>query len=92
MKISDTQKIQVVYRRWTLLIPVIMIIIGIILFLIAGLSNPVISVLGSGLVLIGVLTFGALLASIVGLEFAARTLAKKEHSARSFREKIEENE
>ena len=69
-----------------------MIVIGIIFMFVAGLSNPSIGLLGSGLVLVGLLTFGALLSSILGMEFATRMLAKKEYPETSFREKIESNE
>ncbi|MFX0049914.1 MAG: hypothetical protein ACFE8U_01350 [Candidatus Hermodarchaeota archaeon] len=92
MNISDTQNVKVIYRRWTLLIPVLIVIIGGFLLIIVGPYNSAIGMIGGLIVLIGVFTLAALFSVVLGLEFASRTLAKNTRSQSSFREKIEANE
>ncbi|MFX0170539.1 MAG: hypothetical protein ACFE9L_01335 [Candidatus Hodarchaeota archaeon] len=91
MNFSDTQNVRVIYRRWTLLIPVLIIILGGFLLLIVGPSNPTIGMIGGLIILVGVFALAALFSVILGLEFASRTLAKKTYPQSSFREKIEAN-
>ncbi len=92
LEISNTKKVTVEYRVWILLIPIIMIIIGTIIFNVMGSQNSAIALLGGILILIGVLTFGILLITVIGLKFAARSLSVKSESSISFREKMKSEE
>ena len=75
LEISNTKKATIEYRAWILLIPILMIIIGIIMFNIMGSQSSASSLLGALLILIGVFIFSILLISIIGLKFAARSLS-----------------
>lgn len=83
---------KVVYRRWTLLIPVLMAIIGFSLMFLSGYYGSAIGLVGGVIVFIAILTFGVLFTAMVGIEFAAQSMAKKTQSRSSFRERIEEKE
>jgi hypothetical protein len=69
-----------------------MILIGSILLYYDGPSSTSISLVASLIILIGLLTLGALLASILAISLSARTLARRTHTQASFREKIEAEE
>lgn len=92
MSISDKQKVEVVYRRWIILVPILMILIGSTIFFVVGSYNKAVGLIGGMLVFVGILTFGTLFSIMLGIEFGARTLAKKAPSQSSFRENIEANE
>ncbi len=92
LEISNTKKVTVEYRVWILLIPIIMIIIGTIIFNVMGSQNSSIALLGGIIILIGVFTFGILLITVIGLKFAARSLSVKSESSISFREKMKSEE
>jgi hypothetical protein len=93
LTISDTQEFKIVYQRWVLVIPVLVIFIGFILLYYDGGASTSISLIGSLLILIGLLTLGALLASILAISLSTKTLlARRAQEHESFREKIEREE
>ena len=92
MNFSDKQKAEVEYRRWIIIVPILMILIGSTIFIVVGSYNKAIGLIGGMVVFVGILTFGTLLSIMLGIEFGARMLAKKAPSQSSFRENIEANE
>ncbi|UCG03882.1 MAG: hypothetical protein JSW11_07830 [Candidatus Heimdallarchaeota archaeon] len=80
---------EVIYRRWVIIIPILMIIIGIILFHYVGSVNKAIGLVGGLITLIGVLTLGALFSMMLGIELGSRALEKQVQDNPSFRERIE---
>ena len=89
---SNQSEYKIVYRKWALGIPVIIIALGIILLLIDGDSYTSIGLIGSLMVIIGLLTLGVLLVSIFAITFSARTIIKPKESHTSFREKLQKAE
>ncbi|MHA1944614.1 MAG: hypothetical protein ACXAC6_11000 [Candidatus Hodarchaeales archaeon] len=89
MIISDKQDYKIVYRRWVLFVPILIIVFGIILVVLDGTSYTSIGLIGSLSIIIGILTLGVLLVGIFTVWFSARTLTKTARSQTSFREKIE---
>jgi hypothetical protein len=71
---TEKRKVKVVYRRWTILVPVLLMIIGSVLLFIFWTTNAVIALFGGMLILIGVLALGILLAMILSLELGTRAL------------------
>ena len=90
--ISDIQEYKIVYRRWVLLIPALIIVFGIILLLFDGTFSTAVSIIGYLLILIGILTLGVLLAIIFAITLSAKTIANTDSSRASFREKLETEE
>ncbi|MFX1506949.1 MAG: hypothetical protein ACFFDC_12670 [Promethearchaeota archaeon] len=88
--IQDSQEVKVIYRRWIIFIPILMIIIGSALMAVIGPYNSSIGLIGGMIVFIGILILGTLLAVIVGIEMGARTLAKKTETRSTFREQVEQ--
>lgn len=81
-----------VYRRWTLLIPLIMILVGLLVMFYAGPIIPALGLLGGGLALVGILTLGALLAGVLGLEFASRRLSEEVRTRPLLSEEVKREE
>ncbi|MFX1319247.1 MAG: hypothetical protein ACFE9D_06845 [Promethearchaeota archaeon] len=71
---TEKRKVKVVYRRWTILVPILLMVIGSILLFVFWMSNAVVALLGGMLMLIGVLALGILLAMIISLELGTRAL------------------
>ncbi|MFX0206033.1 MAG: hypothetical protein ACFFDT_08595 [Candidatus Hodarchaeota archaeon] len=94
MSISDEkeQDIEVVYQRWVIIVPILMILIGWLVFQFVRSYNKSIALLGGLIAFVGVLTFGVLLSVMLGIELGARVLEKQASSQVSFREKIEADE
>jgi hypothetical protein len=80
------------YQRWILAFPIIVIIVGVILLVYGGPSNPVLGLFGSMIILMGIMAFGAIFSYVVGIEFAARTLNKRMQPEKPFREKLQDYE
>ncbi|MFX0013839.1 MAG: hypothetical protein ACFFB2_03665 [Promethearchaeota archaeon] len=92
MSTPDSQNLEVLYRRWIILIPILMIIVGSAIMAVVGPYNKSVALIGGIIVFIGILIFGTLISIIIGIEFGVRTLAKKVQAPLSFREQIEANE
>jgi polyferredoxin len=92
MSISDKQKVEVIYRRWIIMVPILMILIGSFIFYFIGSYNKAIGLIGGMVAFVGILTFGTLFSLMLGIELGARMLAKKAPSQSSFREIIEASE
>ncbi|MHA2095640.1 MAG: hypothetical protein ACW98F_13550 [Candidatus Hodarchaeales archaeon] len=90
--ITDSQNYKIVYRRWVLLVPVFVILVGVILLVYDGSAYSSLSMVGYLIILIGILTLGALLVGILAISLSARTLAKSHPIQESFREKIDADE
>jgi hypothetical protein len=69
-----------------------MIVAGLLLLYYDGTSYTTISLVGSLIILIGLLTLGALLVSILAISLSARTIAKSHQKQITLREKIEAEE
>ncbi|MFX1564417.1 MAG: hypothetical protein ACFFCH_00335 [Promethearchaeota archaeon] len=74
---SKKREVKVVYRRWTLIIPVLLLILGSILMFVFWSINTIISLFGGMLILIGLLSFGLLLVMVISLELSTRSLQHK---------------
>ncbi|MFW9904654.1 MAG: hypothetical protein ACFFFH_10000 [Candidatus Thorarchaeota archaeon] len=86
------QDIEVEYQRWVIIIPILMILIGWLVFYLIRSYNKGIALIGGLTAFIGVLIFGVLLSVMLGIELGARVLEKQTSSQMSFREKIEADE
>ena len=88
MNISEKQPqdVKIEYNRWIITVPILIIIIGVILLIFGGPLNPAISLIGSLIIFIGIISFGALSSYVVGIELAARALDKESRSQKPFRE------
>lgn len=71
---TEKRRVKVVYRRWTILVPILLMTIGSVLLFIFWTSNAVVALFGGMLMLIGVLALGILLAMIISLELSTRAL------------------
>ncbi len=89
-------EIEITYRSWILIVPILMIVIGgVILVGLGGMGDEYASLalIGGIIAFIGVLTLGVLLVMVLGLNYSARMLSeKKQQIPPTFREKIENNE
>lgn len=94
MSISDKkgQDVEVVYQRWVIIIPILMILIGWLVFQFVRPYNTGIALVGGLTAFVGILVFGVLLAVMLGIELGGRVLEKQVLSQESFREKIEADE
>ncbi len=71
------EKVRVEYRKWTLIIPILLIIFGTMILIVGFSFDPVLGLIGGGMVFIGILALGYLLVAVIGLELAARRLAHR---------------
>jgi hypothetical protein len=90
--LTEARKIKVVYRRWTILIPIFLIISGIALMYVFWIANPLLAFLGGMLTLIGVLTFGILIVAIISLELSSRALKGQRPTPPALSEELEKRE
>ncbi|MFX1509137.1 MAG: hypothetical protein ACFFBR_02420 [Promethearchaeota archaeon] len=74
---AKKREVKVVYRRWTLIIPVFLMMLGSILMFAFWSINAVVSLFGGMLILIGVLSLGLLLVMVISLELSTRSLQRK---------------
>ncbi|MFW9780403.1 MAG: hypothetical protein ACFFE8_16290 [Candidatus Heimdallarchaeota archaeon] len=93
-RISENQgpNVKIEYQRRILAFPVLIVILGVILLFYGGPANPVLGILGSLIVLIGIIVFGAVFSYVVGIEFAAWTLNKRMQPEESFRDRLTDYE
>ncbi len=73
---TEERKIEIVYRRWVLLIPIIMIIIGFFLVYFFWVLNPFLGIVGGAFILVGVMVLGILLVLVIGFYVSVRSLKK----------------
>lgn len=73
---NETRDVKIVYRRSTILIPIVIFVLGIILVGL-GIFNPLLGLFGGILVFIGVLTLGIVLVMVISLEASSRALRKQ---------------
>jgi uncharacterized membrane protein len=71
---TEKRDVKVVYRRWTILIPILLMVIGGILMFGFWAINTLIALFGGMLLLMGLLAFGILLIMIISLEVSTRSL------------------
>ena len=85
----ENPKLEITYRRWIIIIPIILMILGMWMFYAFPSINPSIALLGGILAFIGVITFSLLIFLILALELSARALIKKTEPPTSFSEQFE---
>lgn len=88
----DQKEATLTYRRWTLVIPILFIIVGAILINFSWGFNPILGLLGGGLAFIGILTLGYLLVIIISFEVATRKLTRRPLHHPILSEEMEEKE
>ncbi len=74
---TEKRKVKVVYRRWTILVPIILLISGTILMFSFWSINTIIALFGGMLIFIGVLSLGLLLVMMISLEVSSRSLQRQ---------------
>ena len=92
LNIMNTQEYELVYRRWVLWIPLMIIFVGVLILIFQNDSPGNLILIAYIMILIGILTFGALLVGILAISLSSKTLEKKSESHISFRERIEVQE
>jgi hypothetical protein len=74
---AKKREVKVVYRRWTILIPIILITIGSIIMFGFWSVNAILGLFGGMIVLSGLLALGILLVMIISLELSSRSLQRQ---------------
>ncbi len=74
---TKKREVKVVYRRWTILIPIVLIITGSIIMFGFWTTNAIIGLFGGMVVLAGLLSLGILLVMIISLELSTRSLQRQ---------------
>ena len=87
---SEERKMEVVYNRWVLLIPIIMIVLGGMLVFFFWFLNPILGLLGGALILVGVMVLGVLLVIVIGFHFSIRSLKRQRPIPPPLSEELEE--
>ncbi len=82
-------QLKITYRRWIILIPILMILMGMWIFYEFPRINPSIALLGGLIAFIGVITLSILLFMLLSIELSARALVKKIEPPVPFSEKFE---
>ncbi len=89
---TEKRKVKVVYRRWTILVPILLLAIGSVLLFVFWTTNGLVALFGGMLLLIGVLTLGILLAIILSLEISTRALRAQRPVPPPLSEDLEEED
>jgi len=89
---TEKRKVKVVYRRWTILVPILLMAIGAVLLFVFWTTNGLVALFGGMLLLIGVLTLGILLAMILSLELSTRALRAQRPVPPPLSEDLEEED
>ena len=89
---TEKRKVKVVYRRWTILVPILLMAIGAVLLFVFWATNGLVALFGGMLLLIGVLTLGILLAMILSLELSTRALRAQRPVPPPLSEDLEEED
>lgn len=89
---TEERKIEIVYRRWVLLIPFIMIISGILLVYFFWILNPFLGLLGGALILVGVMVLGVLLVLVISFYVSVRSLKKSRPIPPPLSEELDKSE
>jgi O-antigen/teichoic acid export membrane protein len=89
---TEERKIEIVYRRWVLLIPFIMIISGMLLVYFFWILNPFIGLLGGALILVGVMVLGILLVLVISFYVSVRSLKRSRPTPPPLSEELEKAE
>ncbi len=89
---TEKRKVKVVYRRWTILVPILLMAIGSVLLFVFWTTNGLVALFGGMLLLIGVLTLGILLAMILSLEISTRALRAQRPVPPPLSEDLEEED
>jgi flagellar basal body-associated protein FliL len=87
---SEERKMEVVYNRWVLLIPIIMIAIGGMFIFFFWFLNPFLGLFGGALILVGIMVLGVLLTLIIALHFSVRSLKRQRPTPPPLSEELEE--
>ncbi|MHA2427884.1 MAG: hypothetical protein ACXADB_07670 [Candidatus Hermodarchaeia archaeon] len=74
---TEKREVKIVYRRWTILVPIIMLVSGILLMYGFWVINPLLALFGGMLILMGVLSLGVLLTMILSLELSTRSMKRQ---------------
>ena len=74
---TEKREVKVVYRRWTILVPIILIVSGIVIMYGFWVINPLLALFGGMLILMGVLSLGILLIMIISLEVSTRSMKRQ---------------
>lgn len=86
----EERDVKIVYRRWTILIPIIMIVIGALLLYGFGPILPTVSIFGGLIIFIGILSFGFLFVMIATIELGSRSLKRRRPTPPPLSEELEE--
>jgi amino acid transporter len=89
---SEERKMEIVYNRWVLLIPIIMIIIGSILVYLFWYFIPILGLLGGALILVGVMVLGILLVLVIAFYLSVRSLKRQRPIPPPLSEELEKDE
>ena len=74
---TEKREIKIVYRRWTVLVPIILLVSGVIIMYGFWAINSLLALFGGMLILMGVLSLGVLLTMIISLELSTRTMKRQ---------------
>ncbi|MHA2030641.1 MAG: hypothetical protein ACW99Q_14735 [Candidatus Kariarchaeaceae archaeon] len=88
---KQEQNVKIEFNRWMITIPLLIIAIGVFPLIFVKPLDPTIGLIGMMIMLVGIVSFGALSAYMVGLEFAARAL-KESRPQKPFREQYDDYE
>ncbi|MHA2427227.1 MAG: hypothetical protein ACXADB_04280 [Candidatus Hermodarchaeia archaeon] len=88
----EERKVEIVYNRWVLIIPIIMIVIGGVLIFFFWSLNPFLGLLGGALILVGIMVFGILLVLVIALHLSARSLKRERPTPPPLSEEFEKTE
>jgi O-antigen/teichoic acid export membrane protein len=89
---TEERKIEIVYRRWVLIIPFIMIISGMLLIYVFWILNPFLGILGGALILVGVMVLGILFVLVISFYVSVRSLKKSRPIPPPLSEELEKTE
>jgi len=71
---TKKREVKVVYRRWTVFIPFILIVVGSILMFGFWSINAILALAGGMVIFVGLLSLGILLVMVISLELSTRSL------------------
>ena len=74
---TEKREVKIVYRRWTILVPILLMVSGIVLMYGFWAINSLLALFGGMLILMGVLSLGVLLIMIISLELSTRSMKRQ---------------
>lgn len=89
---TEERKVEILYNRWALLIPIILFITGGVLAYFFWFQNPFLGLIGGALILIGIMVGGILLVVVISLHFSVRSLKRSRPIPPPLSEELEQIE